>query len=139
MDHPTHPGDVVVADGLPLDRLYARFDAIARGRAHGDSSAAHRSVMERLQSNQRRAEALGWTEFALERAGGSGRLELRGRPPGGHGPELVPDATPYDGPEPTGGSTPASDLPQVTEGRIGSESTNVAWHARMSWLDDGGR
>jgi hypothetical protein len=31
MDRPTVRGDVVVADGLPLERLYARFDAIARG------------------------------------------------------------------------------------------------------------
>jgi hypothetical protein len=94
MDHPTLPGGVVVADGLPLDRLYARFDAIARGRIHGDSSSAHRSVIARLESNQRRAAAMGWTEFVLERMGGSGRLELRGVPPGGSGRELVPDAIP---------------------------------------------
>ncbi len=97
MDRPTIRGDLVVADGLPLGRLYARFDAIARGRDHGDSSAAHRSVIERLQSNRRRAEALGWTAFVLERAGGTGRLALRGTPPGGRAPELVPDAIPYDG------------------------------------------
>ena len=73
MDRATRPGDIVVADGLPLERLYARFDAIARGRAPGNSSAAHQSVLERLASNQQRAEALGWSEFVLERAGGSGR------------------------------------------------------------------
>lgn len=142
MDRPTHPGDAVVADGLPLDRLYARFDAIARGRAHGDSSAAHRSVIERLQSNQRRAEALGWTAFVLERAGGSGRLELRATPPGGDDPEVVPDAIPYHGhhgPEPSGRSTPVSDLPHDSEGRIGTELTNLSWRSRLSWLDDGGR
>ena len=98
MDRPTMPGDGVVVDGLPLERLYARFDAIARGRAHGDSSAAHRSVIEQLRSNQRLAAALGWTAFVLERAGGTGRLALRGTPPGGNAPELVPDAIPYDGP-----------------------------------------
>jgi hypothetical protein len=139
MDRPTYPGDAVVADGLPLGRLYARFDATARGRTHGDSSAAHRSVIERLQSNQRRAEALGWTTFVLERAGGSGRLELRGTPPGGDEPELVPDAIPYDGVEPSGRSAPVSDLLHVSEGRIGTELTNLSWRSRMSWLDDGGR
>ncbi len=104
MDRPTIPGNVVVADGLPLERLYARFDAIARGRAHGDGSAAHGSVIERLRSNQRRAVALGWTAFVLERVGGTGRLALRGTPPGGSAPELVPDAIPYDDAEPTSGS-----------------------------------
>ena len=138
MDRPTIPGDVVVADGLPLERLYARFDAIARGRAHGDSSAAHRSVIERLQANQRRAEALGWTAFVLERAGGTGRLALRGTPPGDHAPELVPDAIPYDGPEPTGRSKAVGDLSH-DEGRIGTDLINLAWRSRMRWLDDGGR
>ena len=52
-----------------MDRLYARFDAIARGRAH-------RSVIARLESNQRRAADLGWTAFVLERAGSTGRLVL---------------------------------------------------------------
>ena len=98
IDRPTLPGDVVVADGLPLERLYARFDATARGLTHGDSSAAHRSIIERLHANQRRAEALGWTAFVLERAGGSGRLELRATSPSGRDGELVPDAIPYDGP-----------------------------------------
>jgi hypothetical protein len=37
MDHPTNAGDIVVADGLPLDRLYARFDGLARGRSDGDA------------------------------------------------------------------------------------------------------
>ena len=109
MDRALLPADIVVADGLPLQRLYARFDAIARGRAPGNSSAAHQSVLQRLASNQRRAEALGWSEFVLERAGGSGRLVLRGTPPIGPGRALVPDAIPYDGPEP------------------------------MDWRDDGGR
>lgn len=97
MDRATFPDDIVVADGLSLERLYARFDAIARGRAPGDSSAAHQSVIGRLASNQRRVEALGWTEFVLERAGGTGRLELRGVPAPGRDHELVPDAIPDDG------------------------------------------
>ena len=93
-DHTNPPGDFVVADGLPLERLYARFDAMARGRAKGDSTAAHESVMARLASNQRRAEGLGWTAFTLERLGGSGRLELRGSPAPGEARELVPDQIP---------------------------------------------
>jgi hypothetical protein len=102
MDYPTNPGDVVVADSLPLDRLYARFDAIARGWAPGDCSAAHRSVIARLESNQGRAAQLGWTAFVLERAGGSGRLELRGIPPTGGDRELVPDAIVADAIQPDG-------------------------------------
>ncbi|HTK52556.1 MAG TPA: hypothetical protein VL308_11755 [Gemmatimonadaceae bacterium] len=69
---------------------------MAAGRTKGDRSAAHRSVIERLASNQRRAAALGWSGFVLERRGGSGRLELRGRPAGGLGLELVPDAIPFE-------------------------------------------
>ena len=139
MDRPTIPGDVVVADGLPLERLYARFDAIARGRTPGATSAPHRSVIEQLRSNQRLAAALGWTAFVLERAGGTGRLALRGTPPGDRAPELVPDAIPYDGPEPTDGSRAVSDLPHDEEGRIGNDLANLSWGSRMRWLDDGGR
>lgn len=142
MDRPTLPGDIVVADGLPLERLYARFDAIARGRAPGDSSAAHQSVIERLASNQRRAEALGWTKFVLERAGGSGRLELRGAPAPGRDHELVPDAMPKHCPESATVSnepSAASDSPHRGEGRIGTDLANLSWRSRMRWLDDGGR
>ena len=133
-------GDIIVADGLPLERLYARFDAIARGRAHGDSSAAHRSVIARLASNQLRADALGWTEFVLQRAGGSGRLELHGTSPNGRDRSLVPDAIPYDA-APTMPSASASDGRGADGhgGRIGTERTNISWRSRMSWLDDGGR
>jgi len=139
MDRATLPADIVVADGLPLERLYARFEAIARGRAPGNSSAAHQSVLERLASNQRRAEALGWSQFVLERAGGSGRLVLRGNPPIGPDRELVPDAIPYDGAEPADASSGTRELPRIPEGRIGSDLTNLSWRARMGWLDDGGR
>lgn len=138
-DRAALPGDIVVADGLPLERLYARFDAIARGRAPGNSSAAHQSVLERLASNQQRAETLGWSEFVLERLGGSGRLVLRGNPPIGPGRELVPDAIPYDGARPADASSAAKALPRDAEGRIGSELTNLSWRSRMVWLDDGGR
>ena len=139
IDRATRPGQFVIADGLPLARLYTRFDAIARGRAYGDSSAAHRSVIERLEANQQRAEAMGWTAFALERAGGSGRLELRGTAPTGLRGEIVPDAIPYDRPEPTTTSNASDDAPLVHEGRVGTALASVSWHSRMSWLDDGGR
>lgn len=99
MDRPTDNGNIVVADGLPLQRLYERFDAIAKGRAFGNSSAAHLAVIVRLASNQRRAEELGWRDFVLERAGSTGRLELRGVPASAGDHQLVPDAIPYDGPE----------------------------------------
>ena len=137
-DRATLPADIVVADGLPLERLYARFDAIARGRAPGNSSAAHQSVIERLASNQRRAEALGWSAFVLERAGGSGRLVLRGSPPIGPNRALVPDAIPYDGTEPVDVSSGARESPHDAQGRI-VDVTNLAWRSRMAWLDDGGR
>jgi hypothetical protein len=81
-------------DCLPLTRLYAQFDAIAEGVVHGDSTAAHRAVLYRLTSNQRTAEALGWTVCTLERQGGSGRLLLRGVPSGGLAREIVPDWIP---------------------------------------------
>jgi hypothetical protein len=139
VDDATLRGELVVSDGLPLDRLYARFDAIARGRAPGNSSAAHQSVLERLASNQRRAGALGWSGFVLERAGGSGRLELRGKPPIGPDHELVPDAIPYDAAEPADASSGATELPRDAEGRIGDDVTNLSWRSRMGWLDDGGR
>ena len=135
----TRPDDIVIADGLPLERLYARFDAIARGRAHGDSSAAHRSVIARLESNQRRAEVLGWTDFVLARAGGSGRLELKGTRPSSRTREPVPDAIPYDVHARTTNSDAADDSPRGREGRIGTERANLSWQSRMSWLDDGGR
>jgi hypothetical protein len=138
-DRATLPGDIVVADGLPLERLYARFDAIARGRAPGNSSATHQSVLERLASNQQRAEALGWSEFVLERVGGSGRLVLRGNPPIGPDRELVPDAIPYDGAAPADASSGARELPRDADGRIGADLTNLSWRSRMGWLDDGGR
>jgi hypothetical protein len=139
MDRATRPGDIVVAEGLPLERVYARFDAIARGRAPGSSSAAHQSVLERLASNQQRAEALGWTTFVLERAGGSGRLVLRGTTPSGRDRELVPDAIPYNGAEPAAAASGAAALPRDAEGRVGSDLTNLSWRSRMRWLDDGGR
>jgi hypothetical protein len=138
-DGATLPGDIVVADGLPLERLYARFDAIARGRAPGNSSATHQSVLERLASNQQRAEALGWSEFVLERLGGSGRLVLRGNPPIGPDRELVPDAIPYDGAAPADASSGARELPRDADGRIGADLTNLSWRSRIGWLDDGGR
>lgn len=139
MDRATFDGDIVVADGLPLQRLYARFDAIARGRAFGNSSAAHRSVIARLASNQRRAESLGWSEFVLERAGTTGRLELRGVAAPGEAHQLVPDAIPYDVPEPTAAPSDPSCIPIYLGDRFGNRLATVSWRSRMRWLDDGGR
>jgi hypothetical protein len=78
-------------DCLPLARLYARFDAIAEGVARGDSTAAHRAVLDRLAANRRTAESLGWTACALERQGGSGRLLMCGVRSTGSTREVVPD------------------------------------------------
>ena len=88
-------GDPACSDGLTLDRLYARFDAMARGWVNGDSSRAHQSIVERLAANQARAVELGWTNFLVTRRGGSGRLELQGSRAPGHDRELVPDQIPY--------------------------------------------
>ena len=135
----TPPGDTVMADGLPLERLYARFDEIARGRAHGDSWAAHQSIIARLASNQLRAASQGWSDLALERVGGTGRLELRGASPDGSGRSLVPDAIPYDALAPSTTSPLPDDAPAGHDGRLGAGPVNVSWRSRMSWLDDGGR
>ena len=84
-----------VSDGLTLDRLYARFEAIARGWVGGDSSAAHRSIVERLVTNQSNAVELGWSNFLVSRRGGTGRLELHGSRSPGQDRELVPDQIPW--------------------------------------------
>ena len=139
MDRPTFDGNVVIAEGLPLQRLYARFDAIARGRTFGNSSAAHRSVIARLASNQARAESLGWSEFVLERAGSTGRLELRGVRALGEEHQLVPDAIPYDVPEPILPSPERGRSLTYLDGRFGNRLATVSWRSRMRWLDDGGR
>jgi hypothetical protein len=140
MDRPTVPENVVVADGDSLERLFARFNAVGGERAPADSSA-HQSVIERLACNQRRAAALGWSEFVLERASASGRLELRGVRAPGRDHELVPDAISSDGDTP--GAMSASTEPRVVtearhiaEGRIGSDLANVAWRFRARRLGD---
>lgn len=85
----------IVSDGLTLDRLYARFDAIATGWVIGDSSMAHRSIVDRLASNESHAAALGWSNFLVARCGGTGRLELHGSCTPGGKRELVPDQIPW--------------------------------------------
>jgi len=139
MDRPTFDGDIVVADGLPLQRLYARFDAIARGSAFGIGSAAHQSVIARLAFNQKRAESLGWSEFVLERTRSTGRLELRGAPGPGEDRQLVPDAISYEVPEPFTPSSDTGRAPGDLDGRVGNRLAMVSWRSRMRWLDDGGR
>ena len=143
MDRPTVPENVVVADGLSLDRLYARYNAMAKGAAPADSSG-HRSVIERLASNQRRAAALGWSEFVLERASASGRLELRGLRAPGREHELVPDAIASDANTADAISAAtepgaAADTPRTVEGRIGTDLANVSWRFSVRQLGDAGR
>jgi len=143
MDRPTVPENVVVADGSSLDRLYARFNAMAGERTMAASSA-HQSVIERLASNQRRAAALGWSEFVLERESATGRLELRGVRAPGCEHELVPDAITSDGDSPEGVSTSArtgilAEAPHAAEGRIGTDLANIAWRIRLLRLGDDGR
>jgi hypothetical protein len=82
---------------VSLETLYARFDAIATGRAPGSSLAAHQAVLDRLAANQRVAERQGWTSCALERVAGMGRLRVWGIPPAGPGRRLIPD-WPTEGP-----------------------------------------
>ena len=79
-----------------LDMLYARFDAIARRGAPGDSTAAHEAVQDRLAANRAVAKSNGWTSLALERAGGIGRLRLWGVPPSHEDREVVPDWSPRE-------------------------------------------
>ena len=76
---------------VSLETLYARFDAIARGREPGSSTAAHQAVLDRLAANQRVAERQGWTACALERVAGMGRLRASGVPPTGPGRRPIPD------------------------------------------------
>jgi hypothetical protein len=140
MERASSPARAVIADGLPLQRLYARFDAIAAGLAKGDSLAAHQSVIARLAANQLHAESLGWTGFVLERVGGSGRLELRGIPAGGLDRELVPDAIPHGAPTHLDTeSARKSRRGREVSGQIGGGVARMSWRARLRWMDDGGR
>jgi hypothetical protein len=78
----------------PLERLYVRHTLIATGRADGDSRLLHLAIIERLGANRRIAEGEGWTDLALERVAGMGRLALWGVPPAGGRREVVPDWAP---------------------------------------------
>jgi hypothetical protein len=78
----------------PLDSLYSRHDAMAQGRAPGDSTAVHSAILKRLAANRLIAEEQGWTSCALERVAGMGRLRLWGTPPSGQGRAVVPDWSP---------------------------------------------
>lgn len=49
--------------------------------------------------------------------------------------EMISDAIAGAGPAPA----PEVRLPRPIDGRIETELTTLAWHARMRWLDDGGR
>ncbi len=76
---------------MSLNELYTRFDAIAKGREKGNSSAAHDAILVRLAANRLVAETDGWTSCALERSGGGGRLRLIGLPPSGSRRATVPE------------------------------------------------
>ena len=92
------PREVPVVDVLgPLDRLYARHDSMAEGRARGDSTAVHHRILERLAANRLVAEGQGWSSLALERVAGMGRLRLWGLPPAGDARAIVPDWAPRGG------------------------------------------
>jgi hypothetical protein len=79
---------------VPLETLYARFDAFANGRMRGaGADEAHQAVVDRLAENRRVAEGYGWTSCALERAGGMGRLRCWGVPPSEYQRQMVPDWT----------------------------------------------
>ena len=82
---------------VSLETLYARFDAIARLGAPGNSQEAHGAVLTRLAANRDAAEANGWTSLSLERAGGMGRLRLWGLRPSREDCEIVPDWLPDEG------------------------------------------
>jgi hypothetical protein len=78
----------------PLAILYVRHDAMAAGRAPGDSTAVHHAILERLAANRLVAEGRGWTLCALERVAGMGRLRLWGIPQAGEARAVVPDWAP---------------------------------------------
>ncbi len=78
---------------VPLASLQATFAHIAAGRTRGDSSTAHRAVLDRLTANQEIAAASGWSALSIERLGGIGLLHLQGTPASGSGREVVPDLT----------------------------------------------
>jgi hypothetical protein len=91
IDHPRH--EVLMSDHPSvLEGLQARFDAITISRSGaGGSWNAHVAILDRLASNRRGAESAGWTQCALERDGGMGRLRLFGLPPGDTLRTEVPD------------------------------------------------
>ena len=71
--------------------------------------------------------------------GSTGRLELREAPGPGQDRQVVPDAIPYDVPEPVTPSSDTSRPPRYLDGRFGNQLAMVSWRSRMRWLDDGGR
>ena len=89
------PPEAPMVDILgPLDALHARHEAMAQGRAPGDSTAVHHAILDRLAANRLVAESHGWSALALERVAGMGRLRLLGIPPAGDTRAVVPDWAP---------------------------------------------
>ena len=76
------------------DTLYERFDGLAAGRDLGHAGGAYEALLTRLTANQRAAEEQGWSDCALERAGGMGRLRAWGVPPGSADRLPIPDWLP---------------------------------------------
>jgi hypothetical protein len=133
-------GNLVLTDGLPLERLYVRFDTIARGRAPAEMSALRGSMIDRLAATRRCAEAIGWTDFVTDRASGSGRLELSGASSPRRDREIVPDMVPHDASEATAEVTHERRRPAGPPRHIDAAPAKRRRSlARMRWNDDGGR
>jgi hypothetical protein len=124
---------------VSLETLYERFDAIAEGGSpSADSSVAHQAVLTRLIDNRALAEASGWTNVALERSGGLGRLYLEGTLPSGHGRSVVPDwlgAALESFPV----HPAAPDSRSLPQGLPNAQVAPRAEVSEASWLDDGGQ
>ncbi|HJU75194.1 MAG TPA: hypothetical protein VJ717_15740 [Gemmatimonadaceae bacterium] len=102
--------------------LQARFDAIASGRLSGDSTALHNAILAHLAENQAGAVAAGWTEVALTRLGGTGKLYVEGTSPAMQGRDRVPD------------SLGASYAASGSVDHVGAE-----FRSKARWSDDGGQ
>ena len=77
---------------MSLEKLYARFDALAEGRDVADRGwSVHEAILDRLAANMREATDRGWTSCALERAGGMGRLRAFGVQPSEPHRRVIPD------------------------------------------------
>jgi hypothetical protein len=75
-----------------LATLQARHERLATGEDKGGRSwLAHEAILAHLDANRDHAMRDGWTECAVERSGGMGRLRLTGVAPGGGARSEYPD------------------------------------------------